>query len=263
MKSPFPGMDPYLEQAGLWNQVHHDLISDVRRFLMPLLLPKYSVAIEQLTYLSIMPPCEPPVGRPDGLIFSKSSSNGFGIAPQVKPSGSVAVITKPRMVELPTFKTHIHKYLVVRHMADKDVVTVIEILSPANKIGVIGRKEYEEKRIKILSSLTNLVEIDLLQTGDPLPMSPVAKSDYRIIVCRSYNHPKADAYLFGVRDIVPDIPIPLYWHDPEIILPLNQILHELYEKSRYDVFINYDKPPKPQLSKNDVDWARELITCKY
>ncbi len=52
MPTPFPGMDPYLERRELWEEIHTDLISHIRQFLIPLLRPQYRVAIERRTYLS-------------------------------------------------------------------------------------------------------------------------------------------------------------------------------------------------------------------
>jgi len=43
-------MDPYLEQSGIWNQIHTDLIVYIRRHLTSLLRPRYVVAIEQRTF---------------------------------------------------------------------------------------------------------------------------------------------------------------------------------------------------------------------
>ncbi|MGZ3485541.1 MAG: DUF4058 family protein, partial [Isosphaeraceae bacterium] len=43
MPSPFPGMDPYLEEPGLWPDVHHELISETRALLNTILRPKYYV----------------------------------------------------------------------------------------------------------------------------------------------------------------------------------------------------------------------------
>src|SRR5215207_7120046 len=51
MPSPFPGMDPYLEDPDLWPDVHAELITDVRHHLTPKLLPKYVARVEQRTYL--------------------------------------------------------------------------------------------------------------------------------------------------------------------------------------------------------------------
>ena len=52
MPSPFPGMDPYLEEPGLWPDVHHELISETRALLNTILRPKYYVRIEQRVYIS-------------------------------------------------------------------------------------------------------------------------------------------------------------------------------------------------------------------
>ena len=46
------------------------------------------------------------------------------------------------------------------------VVTVIEILSPTNKVaGSRGRESYETKRQEVMRSPSHLVEIDLLRRG--------------------------------------------------------------------------------------------------
>src|SRR5262245_34325750 len=52
MPSPFPGMDPYLEEPGLWPDVHHGLISEMQAVLNRLLRPKYHVRVEERVYIS-------------------------------------------------------------------------------------------------------------------------------------------------------------------------------------------------------------------
>src|SRR5437763_15475627 len=52
MPSPFPGMDPYLEEPGLWPDVHHRLISFAALSLTQQLRPKYYARIEERTYIS-------------------------------------------------------------------------------------------------------------------------------------------------------------------------------------------------------------------
>jgi Protein of unknown function (DUF4058) len=68
MPTPFPGMDPYLERRGLWEEVHTDLIARIRQFLIPLLRPKYRVAIEQRTYLSLVSTKGDLIGKLDVMI---------------------------------------------------------------------------------------------------------------------------------------------------------------------------------------------------
>ena len=76
MPTPFPGMDPYVERRGIWEQVHTDLIVSIRRFLTPLLRPRYHVGIEERTYLAVLPPDEQGAGIPDVLITSPQRDPG-------------------------------------------------------------------------------------------------------------------------------------------------------------------------------------------
>jgi hypothetical protein len=209
-------MDPYLEQSGVWNQVHTTLIVDIRRFLTAALRPRYFIAIKERLYQALLP-------------FYKQ-------AEQIK-----------------------ERYLEIRTVETQDVITVIEILSPSNKIGREGREQYERKRLKVLGSLTNLVEIDLLRAGHPFPMKVAGENDYRIIISRSHRRPRADAYLFSIRQPVPTIPIPLRPDEAEPELPLNDILHQLYDQGGYDLVINYQNSPEPPLSETDETWARQFL----
>jgi hypothetical protein len=47
--SPFPGVDPYLENPELWPDVHNRLIAALGDDLSPLLRPRYYVALEERT----------------------------------------------------------------------------------------------------------------------------------------------------------------------------------------------------------------------
>jgi hypothetical protein len=136
MPPPFPGMDPYLEHPDLWPDVHNGLIAALRDALSTAVRPLYYVALEERTYLE-----EPPelilVGRPDLAVVATQpeppSSGGAG-------DGGRRVLE----VELPTAVPVRETYLEVRGVADGDVVTVIELLSPANKrSGTLKRKWYE------------------------------------------------------------------------------------------------------------------------
>src|SRR5262245_48221622 len=207
MPTPFPGMDPYLERRGLWEQVHADLIVDIRRFLTPLVRPHYHVAIEQRTYLALLPPGQQSVGIPDALIISHAASAPMPAAttPSIGPN--------PIVVELPMPEEVRERYLEIRDVTTQEVVTVIEILSPTKKLPGEGRSQYERKRLKVLASLTNLVEIDLVRQGTPFAINVPADaphwSDYRVVVSRSQQRPWAALYQFSLRDPIPDFPIPL------------------------------------------------------
>ncbi|MEM7131739.1 MAG: DUF4058 family protein [Chloroflexota bacterium] len=251
MRSPFPGMDPYLEQSGIWNQVHTGLIVSIQQFLTPKLRPKYRVAMEQRTYLTVSPP-DALVGEPDVVV-----SVDTRLASHTSTS-TVTASTEPLVGVLPMPQEVTERYLEVRMVDTKEVVTVIEILSPANKRAGAGRREYEKKRTEVLGSWTNLIEIDLLRAGKSLPMTVAKESHYRIVVSRSVRRPSADFYLFSIRQPIPNIPIPLLDDDPEPMLELNQLLHNLYDQSGFDLDIGYtQQPPPPAFSKEDSSWVEK------
>lgn len=269
MPTPFPGMDPYLERRGLWEEIHTDLISRTRQFLIPLLRPKYRVAIEQRTYLSLVAPKGQLIGKPDVMITARRQ-------PAMKPSlGPVAVVAAapsvermlpdpPLSGELPMAEEIVERHLEIRDTATQEVITAIEILSPTNKESQDGRQQYEQKRLKVLASATSLVEIDLLRAGKPFAMKVVGQTeekapDYRIAISRSWQRPHADLYLFSVRQPIPSFLIPLRPGEQEPVLPLNKILHDLYDQGGYDLAIEYDQPADPPLSVEDAEWAAQLL----
>ena len=258
MPTSFPGMDPYLERPGFWEEVHTRLIVALADNLSPAVMPRYRVGVERRTYLTV---AEPPsrdvsAGKPDVLVIEARGNGGLALAP------SPIAVAPPQIASLPMPEEVIERYLTVREVASNKVITVIEILSPSNKLSGVGRDQYEKKRLQVLGSQTNLVEIDLLRTGEPLPMwvqDGGGTSDYRIVISRTQQRPRADVYLFGVREPIPNFPIPLQAREDEPILPLNQILHELYDRAGYDLAIDYSQPAEPPLMDDDAAWAENLL----
>lgn len=255
MSTPFPGMDPYLERRGLWEGVHTRLLVALADAIAPQVRPRYRVDVEQRTYLAVMTP-DDLIGKPDVLVLATREPRAAYSTS--RPPGPVPV----EIAELPMPEEVVERYLEIRDLGSGDVVTVIELLSHSNKSNREGRAQYDRKRLAVLASLTHLIEIDLLRAGDPMPMRISGngnRTDYRILISRSHQRPLADAYRFGVRDAIPDVPVPLRNGEPEPILMLNQILHELYDRAGYDLAVDYSQPPVPPLVADDADWAVSLL----
>ena len=64
---------------------------------------------------------------------------------------------------------------------------------------------------------------------------------------------------FNVRQPIHSIPIPLLPEDGEPDLDLGAVFHALYDRARFDLRLNYAKPPVPPLKKEVVDWARPIV----
>lgn len=94
----------------------------------------------------------------------------------------------------------------------------------------------------------------------PLSARHPVESDYRILVSRGVSRPRAKLYAFGMRQPIPAIPIPLAAKDPEPSLDLNAVLHALDERARFDLRLDYSRPPEPPLREEDAAWAREILS---
>lgn len=251
MNSPFPGMNPYLENPGFWSEVHHRLITAIADAIEPNIPPQYRVGIEQRTYLnddtdSVL------VGIPDVAVFSQKSANK-------QPSTTIAT-SEAVTVTMPMPEKVKESYLEIREVETGFVVTAIEILSPKNKRSGEGRKVYELKRKQILASLTHLVEIDLLRGGKPMPiLGEVPTTNYRIIVSRSEHRPHAQLYSFSIREKIPAFPLPLQSGDTEPILDLQSLLNGVYTRARYHLAIDYNQEPALQLKPDDAAWADHIL----
>ena len=166
-------------------------------------------------------------GIPDVLVLQPAGMAQVSVAPAYANGGA------PLLAEIPMPEEVVERFLEIRSVQSAEVVTVIELLSPANKSNPTGRQEYNDKRQKVLSSKTNLIEIDLLRGGEspPLHWRTQPQCDYRIVVSRAWQRPQVDVYCIGLRQPLPSIPVPLRRSESEPSLELNQLLHDLYERA--------------------------------
>ncbi|MEM8805267.1 MAG: DUF4058 family protein [Cyanobacteria bacterium P01_G01_bin.38] len=252
MLSPFPGMDPYLENSELWPAVHNRLILAIADDLVDHLSEKYRVEIEKRTYF----------GEDEGILVGiPDVAVATGKAAKSTPATTTLTLPiQPEKVTVPVTQEVIERYLEIREVATGRVITVIELLSPKNKRSGEGRIAYERKRSQILTSTTNLVEIDLLRGGRPFPMSSKQLNDYRILVCRGDQRPTGELYAFNIRQPIPPIPIPVMLGESDILLEIQPLINRVYDKGRYHLAIDYTQPPVPQFSAEDNQWAAELLS---
>jgi hypothetical protein len=243
-------MNPYLEHPALWPDVHNRLIAAIADALADEVAPRYFIGLERRAYLL----------KPDDIVFIGRPDIAFvPHEPPAKlsklPLADVAVLN----VNVPMKEEVSENYLEIHEVSTGELITIIELLSPANKLHHQGRKDYEDKREIIFQSRTNLVEIDLLRAGEPMAIEgPDVQSDYRILVSRGAERPRARLFAFNLRQPIPDFSIPLLPGDDEPILKLGNVLHELYQRARFDLRLDYSQSAVPPLSEEDAEWANSL-----
>ena len=142
------------------------------------------------------------------------------------------------------------------------VITAIELLSPANKT-IEGRETYRIKQDEFIGARVNLVEIDLVRGGHfalaiaerKLPRN--CRTPYLINVRRAIRRAEAELYRLPLSDPLPNIRVPLRPTDSDVVLQLQPLLDECYERGRYRM--NYQQPPDPPLTPDEDAWADQRL----
>ena len=260
MASPFPGMDPYLEQAAFWSPFHNRLMVAIANRLSPQLRPQYYIEVETRAYMDTLD-SELLIGIPDAVVLSDSKDTKTSDEFIESQAGSVAVRTTPQTVTLPVPIEVRERYLEVREVANDRVITAIELLSPTNKKKGKGRDTYEAKRAAILGSASHFIEIDLLRSQSPFAIFGASDiGDYYVLVSRTQERPKAQLYPFTIRETLPEFLLPLKELDEAIAVDLQSIFQEVVEQASYDLRIDYTREvPPPSLSLEDKAWADNLL----
>ena len=253
MPSPFPGMNPYLEQPAVWQDFHQSLVTHIREALAGQVRPQFSVKIEESVFIH-----EPSgderrrrLARPDIALFENSGRGSVAVAEA--PVNSVAA----QIARLPEIEIEKHSFIEIHDRHSRDLVTMIEVLSPSNKQYGPDRDQYLTKRTLFLHSAVNVVEIDLLRGGPRLPLTGVSECDYCLVVSRPAMRPDVEAWAVSLRDPLPTIPIPLRGSARDATLNLQTLLHEVYDAAGYEDYL-YDMPPEPPLPEVDAAWVRSL-----
>lgn len=255
MPSPFPGMNPYLEREGIWQDFHTRYVAALSDALTEQVLPDYIVSLEEHLYIH-----EPP--EPEGYRIGRSD---LAVKPG-EPRWRASHETATAVMDAPAYsvepvnvtETVAEPYLEIRSRDDEEIVTVLELLSPSNKRSGPDRDVFVAKRRKYFHSYVNYVELDLLRGFEQMPLEETPVCDYRITVKRTTAWPRVGLWPLRLRDPLPEIPIPLKPHDRDAKLNLGEVLNQVYDRAGYRFRI-YAAPPRPPLLPDEASWANALI----
>lgn len=252
MPSPFPGMNPYLEQATVWHDFHESVMPVLRELLTAQVRPNYIVKIDEHVFIHELPDTSRALlGRGDVTVTAVGGHD------EAHSGGAVAA---PSRVRLPAVDREHLSFLEIRDRETLRVITVIEVLSPTNKQPGPDREQYLGKRAQILNSSVHFIEIDLLRGGPRMPMDDLAECDYYALVSRFQERPQAGIWPIQLRDPLPVIPVPLASPHDDAKLDLQSALHRVYDAAGYEDYI-YRGQPEPALSSGDADWCQQFVAA--
>ncbi len=259
-KSPFPGMDPYLEQH--WGDIHTRLMVYISNQINAQLPDELQARVEESTAIQIEDEARRVV-YPDVRIVEDQPFQSFG-------DGGVAVATETTTTAMPIIiKIEVESRTqrtveIVDISSNNRVVTAIEVLSPGNKIGQDSRLAYIRKRAAYLESGVNLVEIDLVRDGEhiaAIPLSLLPKQywdQYLTCVQRATKPSQIELYPMPLHQPLPDIAIPLRRTDKDVLLQIQVLIDQCYQDGRY-WRTDYSQALRPRLSELDGGWASALL----
>ena len=234
MPSPFPGMDPYLENRDLWPNFNNAFAAQICGTLNRTL--------------------------PDGYLAKNDYRFETQIPPDDDDGGCERLLGDPVKVA----------FVEIREAAEPHVlVTVMTLIGPSNKHHSHDRTAYSEMQRLVLNSDASLVEIDLLRQGERVLPSPLLEAeirhiqpppDYLVMVSPSWKRdPQYWGYTFypiGIRAMLPCIAVPLKHDDIRLPLDLQEIFNRVYDAGAYRRgAVNYKKPMHPPLAEDDAAWA--------
>lgn len=259
MKSPFPGMDPYLEQH--WGDVHTSLMVYMRDQISEQLPGDLQARVEESITVD-----EEKYTRsiyPDVRVVQERDGPG-SLLDAATPTVAVA---EPRLIRVPDESPTQRHLEIVDSGSGNRVVTAIEVLSPGNKIGKLGREAYLDKQLEYRRGRVNLVEIDLIRTGHFIVAAPEHAFDskdrtpYIICIRRSSRPTVAEVIGVPFRERLPNVRIPLRPADADIVLQLQPLLDHCYRSGRYHR-LDYSRPLDPPLDADDRKWADQLLEAR-
>jgi hypothetical protein len=273
MKSPFPGMDPYLERN--CGDVHQSAITYIRDWLQPRLPGDLRARTQERVFIDAP---DPPRGDyyPDVRVVerpARSQIEGSRAVKAESPAGTKTAAelddgalqpAEPLLIHLDIQPVTEGFVEIIDVKSGHRVVTTIELLSIANKRPGPGRRLYLKKRKDQQAAGVNLVEIDLLRRGKPdllVPkdqLPPSVRTAYQVWVWRGSRPELVEVYRVPLRERLPVIPIPLRPADPDVPLDLQIIVAQCYRNGGYDD-IDYKAEPEPALEAADAKWADALL----
>ncbi len=268
MKSPFPGMDPYLERH--WGDVHQRTMTYTCDWLQARLPPDLRARMQERVYIEL-PDERRKEYYPDVRVLERprdsSSSAATALAEPATTTeigNGEAVPAEPLVIHLdiePVTEGYIE---IVDVKSGHRVVTTIEVLSPTNKRPGEGQELYLQKQADMKQAGVNIVEIDLLRGGQrvllaiPQLIPPSHRTAYQICIWRAARPRQVEVFRVPLREPLPAFRVPLRPTDRDVILNLQAIVDQCYRNGGYDD-IDYRGDPDPPLSPQDAAWADAFL----
>jgi hypothetical protein len=221
MASPFPGMDPYLEDENLWPAFHHQLVSCLYQILLPGLIDRYRARVGQRHYAT-----------EQALFTSVVREEHVEEFIEIRQRSDGRLVTLVDLVS-PTNKTSAsgrEAYLKKRNESKSGGTSLVEI-----DLVLQGQPMLDYSR-------------------EGLP-----DWDYAVTVTRPAQPDRYEIYTATMQKRLPRFKLPLAPDDRDTILDLHAAFTRCYDQGNFAAKIDYQRDPSTRLSETNRQWVGEIL----
>lgn len=171
--------------------------------------------------------------------------------------------------EVPLFTSIIREeyteeFIEIRTRTDSRLVTLLEVVGPANKTTPAGRAVYLEKRKEAVAQRAAVVEIDLVMQGKPTltySRDGLPEFDHAVSVTRSGAADRYEIYTATIQKRLPKFKLPLAADDRDALLDLQAAFARAYDLGGFAAAVEYKGPPPAEVPLTDAQraWVNELL----
>jgi len=157
---------------------------------------------------------------------------------------------------------HEEEFIEIRQRNDSRLITLVDVVSPANKTTVAGRQAYLDKRKEAKVANANLVEIDLVMQGQPMldySREGLPEWDHAVTVTRATQPERHEIYRSTLQMKLPKFRLPLAGDDRDTVLDLQTTFARCFDQGNFIALIDYQRDPPTKLSDEDRRWLNDML----
>lgn len=156
----------------------------------------------------------------------------------------------------------VEEYIEIRQRNESRLVTLVDVVSPTNKLSPQGRQAYLDKRLEGKHHGANLVEIDLVLQGEPMldySREGLPDWDFAVTVTRAAQPERYEIYTATLQKRLPRFRLPLAGDDRDTVVDLQVAFTRSYDQGGFAGHIDYARDPALPLADDDRKWLNDLL----
>jgi hypothetical protein len=157
---------------------------------------------------------------------------------------------------------HREPFIEIRSRSSGKLMTLIDVVSPANRATDVGRASYLNTRLEAQREGAATVEIDMVLAGQPTldyDRSGLADATYVITVTRPAHPHRHEVYTATLDKPLPRFRLPLAPDHQDTLVDLQPIFMRAFDQGNFRERIDYTIDPPVLLGDDARAWLQSLL----